>query len=76
MDRVFSEPVRAWLYRVGMAVVPILVAYGLLDDGTAGLWLGVLGAALGFSLPALAAVNTSTRPEAGDGASHRQTYQP
>lgn len=63
MGKVFSEPVRAWLYRVGMAAVPLLVAYGLLDDGTSGLWLGVLGAALGFGLPALAAVNTSTKNE-------------
>lgn len=56
----FSEPTRAWIYRVGMAVVPLLVAYGLVDESTAGLWLGVLGAILGFSLPALAAANTST----------------
>lgn len=61
MDKVFSQPTRAWLYRVGMAVVPLLVAYGLIDEGTAGLWLGVLGAALGFSLSALATANTSTK---------------
>jgi hypothetical protein len=66
MDRVFSEPVRAWLYRVGMAVVPLLVTYGLLDEGTSGLWVGVLGAALGFGVPALAAANTSTSSTKGN----------
>lgn len=59
---IMSQPVRAWAYRVGMAAIPLLVAYGLLDDGTAGLWVGVLGAALGFGLPAMAAVNTPAKP--------------
>lgn len=61
MKTIMSQPVRAWMYRVGMAVVPLLVVYGLLDDSTAGLWLGVLGAALGFGLPAVAAANTPIR---------------
>jgi hypothetical protein len=49
------------MYRVGMAAVPLLVSYGLLDDSTAGLWVGVLGAALGFGLPAIAAANTPVK---------------
>lgn len=61
MKMIMSQPVRAWAYRVGTAAVPLLVAYGLLEDSTAGLWLGVLGAALGFGLPAVAAANTPTR---------------
>lgn len=61
MGKIFSQPVRAWMYRVGMAAVPLLVSYGLLDDSTAGLWVGVLGAALGFGLPAIAAANTPVK---------------
>lgn len=61
MDKVFPEWVRAWLYTIGMAAVPLMVAYGLLDEGTSGLWVGVLGAVLGFGSSALAAANTSTK---------------
>ena len=66
-DKVPQE-VRAWLYRVGAAVVPLLVFYGVLADDAAALWLGVLGAILGFSQATLAAVHTSTRPSAGPSA--------
>jgi hypothetical protein len=56
-----SEKTRAWLYRIGVAVVPLLTAYGLVGTTQAALWLGVLGAALGTGLPLLAAANTSTK---------------
>jgi len=55
-----SEAVRAWIYRVLTAVVPLLIAYGVVDDRTSVLWLALAGAALGTGL---ASLNTSTTPE-------------
>ena len=66
MNDKIPQPVRAWLYRVGAAVVPLLVFYGVLAEDAAALWLGVLGAVLGFGQATLAAIHTSTtHPSAG-----------
>ena len=56
-----SEQKRAYMYRVGVAVVPVLVAYGAINERDAALWLGLLGAVLGLGM---AAMNTSTEPQA------------
>lgn len=61
MDRWMSESTRAWLYRVASAVVPLLVAYGVVADSTAALWLGLVGALLGTGAATLAAVHTPAR---------------
>lgn len=37
---------RLWLYGVGLAVVPLLVFYGLVSKDAAPLWLAVLAAVL------------------------------
>lgn len=58
-----SEATRAWIYRVCVAVVPLLVAYGLVGEGEAALWVGVAGAALGLSQAVLAAGHTSTKKQ-------------
>ena len=58
-----SQTTRAWLYRVGVAAVPILVAYGVLTEDVASQWLGLAGAALGLAQSAIAAANTPTRVE-------------
>ena len=55
-----SERKRAYAYRIGVAVVPLLVAYGAINERDAALWLGLLGAVLGLGM---AAMNTSTEPE-------------
>lgn len=60
-ESMIPERTRAWIYRVGMAVFPVLTGYGLLDDSKAALWLGLLGAVLGFGANAMAAANTSTK---------------
>jgi len=52
-----SQVIRAWIYRVLVAVQPLVVVYGLASSAQAALWLGVVSAALGFGL---AAANTST----------------
>lgn len=54
-----SEAVRAWIYRVLTAAVPIVTAYGIVNEQQASLWLGLAGAVLGTGL---AALNTSTSP--------------
>jgi hypothetical protein len=52
-----SERTRAWLYRVSVAALPLLVAYGVVNAEDAPLWLAAAGAVLNT---ALAAANTST----------------
>lgn len=39
--------VRTWLYAVTTAVGPLLIAYGVVDDQTWPIWLGLAGAFLG-----------------------------
>ena len=52
-----NESVRAWLYRVLLALQPLAVAYGLTTSETAALWAAAILSALGFGL---ATANTST----------------
>lgn len=40
--------VRAWLYGVLACAVPLLIAYGVIDQTTAPLWLALGGSVLGF----------------------------
>jgi len=56
-----NEPTRAWIYRVLVAAVPVAIVYGVLDEATAAVWIGLAAAVLGVGL---AAVNTSTKPAA------------
>jgi hypothetical protein len=39
--------VRAYLYRVLNAVVPLLVGYGVIEDAKAAIWIGLGAAVLG-----------------------------
>ncbi len=56
-----DEKTRAWLYRIGVAAVPLLSAYGVLEESRTALWLGLLGAVLGGGVSLLASANTSTK---------------
>jgi hypothetical protein len=58
---ILSERGRARIYQISAALTPILVSYGLVNDGEAALWLGLAGAVLGAGTPAMAAVNTRKR---------------
>jgi hypothetical protein len=51
------EHVRAWIYRVLLSLVPIAVAYGVVTEQEASLWVAVAAAVLGNGL---ATLNTST----------------
>lgn len=68
MEDKIPQEVRAWLYRISAAVVPLLVFYGVLAEDAAALWLGVLGAVLGFGQATLASIHTPTHPSAGPSA--------
>ncbi len=48
---------RVYLYTVGTAAGPVLVAHGLVDDSQVALWSGLLLAILGLT----ATVNTNER---------------
>lgn len=57
-----SIEVRKWIYGIATVILPLLVAYGLLDERTAPLWIAVVGAVL---VPGLAFVNTNPPPKDG-----------
>lgn len=52
-----TEATRAYIYRILIAVSPIVVFYGLATAEEAALWVTLIANALGV---ALAAINTST----------------
>lgn len=54
------RPVRAWIYRVAAAVMPLAIAYGIVDEQRAALWLAAVAALV---VPGLAAANTPRSPE-------------
>lgn len=56
--RAFPQRVRAYMYRLFTAAVPIAIAYGAIEDETAPLWVGFGGALLAIGT---ASVNTSTK---------------
>ena len=56
------QPVRAYAYRVGVAVVGVAVVYGLIDSGDAPSWLLLIGAVFGIAGNGLAAANTARPP--------------
>ncbi len=57
-----SEVVRARVYRVLLALQPLVVAYGLASSEQAAMWAAVITAVLGTGL---ATANTSTKPQEG-----------
>lgn len=54
-----NERTRAIIYRVEMALVPLLIYYGLVSEEAAALWAGLIAAVLGFGL---ASKHTSLEP--------------
>jgi hypothetical protein len=52
-----NEATRAWIYRVLLAIQPLIVAYGYATEEQTILWVGVASAVLGTGL---ATLNTST----------------
>lgn len=56
-----TEPRRAYLYRVALAVIAILVLVGLLTEESVAEWAELVAALLGVGTTGLAVGNTSTR---------------
>ncbi|QSB04501.1 phage holin [Natronoglycomyces albus] len=56
-----SQRTRAYIYRISIPVVALLVFYGIIAEGAAALWLGLIGAVLGIGDIALAAKHTPTQ---------------
>jgi len=56
-----NEATRAWIYRVLLAAIPIAIAYGVINETDALLWVGLAGALLSTGL---ATINTSTKSDA------------
>jgi len=54
-----SEAVRAYIYRILLALQPLAVAYGLASSEQVAMWVVVVSAILGLSL---ATANTSRNP--------------
>lgn len=44
IDRLLSREGRKWIYSILLAVVPLLVLYGVIDESAAPLWIALLGA--------------------------------
>lgn len=65
---VLSARGRAWIYRVALASVPLLVAYDVISADKAPTWLGVIAAAFGVAGPAVALGHVTPDPVVeGDG---------
>ena len=54
MSGLLTPAVRRWVYGIAIAVLPLLIAYGVLDDQSAPLWAALVGAVL---VPSLAVAN-------------------
>lgn len=63
----FTDPTkRAYIYRVIVAVIPVLVLVGVVTNEDAAVWLGLASAVLGFGGATLATTNTSIKPPPDD----------
>lgn len=58
-----SLKARRYLYGVGIALLPVLMAYGIVDQNGIALWGALLGSVLGVTGLGVALVNTVERPE-------------
>ena len=56
-----NEKTRAYIYRILLAVLPLLVLYGIISDAEAAQYAIVGAALLGVAADALATTNTKTK---------------
>lgn len=63
MPKNLTEPTRAYIYRVALAVLALLVIYGVVSAGApVNGWAELITAVLGIGSAGLATANTSTKP--------------
>jgi len=58
----FSAKTRTWIYSILLSVQPLAVAYGIVNNTTAGLWVNLGAAVLGTGLAL-----TNITPDQADG---------
>ena len=61
-EKLLSREGRKWLYGIALAVVPLLVVYGVISEEAAPLWIALVGS---FLAPTLALTHLSP-VESGD----------
>ena len=61
-EKLLSREGRKWLYGIALAVVPLLVVYGVISEEEAPLWIALVGS---FLAPTLALTHLSP-VESGD----------
>ena len=59
MHTILTPAVRRWVYGIAIAALPLLIAYGILDEQTAPLWAAAIGAIL---VPTLAVTHVDAEP--------------
>lgn len=59
IDKTIPLTVRRWIYGVATAVIPLLIAYGVVDDQTAPLWVALVAAVLVPGMATAATVPSS-----------------
>lgn len=76
LDRIIKDrKKRKYIYGIVLAVLPLLVAYGILDDGTAGTVALIAAAVLGVGESGLALANTPDRePPSPDPVEDEPSY--
>lgn len=50
MNKLLSREGRKWLYGIALTVVPLLVAYGVIAEDAAPLWVALVGSLLAPTL--------------------------
>lgn len=58
-----SEKTRAYIYRIVLAVIPLLVVFGVVSEDQVTEWVALAAAVLGTGAAGLATGNTSTHPD-------------
>ena len=49
-EKLLSRQGRKWLYGISLAVIPLLVAYGVIEKTDAPLWVALVGSVLAPTL--------------------------
>ena len=65
LNKILSREGRKWLYGIALTVVPLLVAYGVVEESAAPLWIALVGSLLAptLALTHLTPVDTGEVPE-------------
>lgn len=65
IDKLLSREGRKWLYGIALTVVPLLVAYGIVEEDAAPLWVALIGSLLAptLALTHLSPVESGDVPE-------------